>query len=101
MTDQQYEACKTKRIPIYKIWINGKRFHKQKCTYKEFDDSWILISWINKAIPYDADIGADSMYASEDKLEQCKNKLIKYLKDEQVRIIREAQKKLDALEMIQ
>lgn len=101
MTDQQYEKCKAKGIQIYQIWIKGKKFHKQKCTYKNFDNSWIAIGWINKAIPYAADIRADFMFASEDKLEQCKKKLIKYLKDEQIRIIREAQKKLDALEMIQ
>lgn len=101
MTDQQYEKCKVKGIPIYQIWIKNRKFHKRKCEYKEFDNSWIARGWINRAIPYDTTVGNDFMYATEDKLEQCKNKLVKYLKDEQTNIIKEAQKKLDALEMIQ
>ena len=99
MTDKQYEKCKEKGIKIYRIWFKNKKLHKEKCAYKKFDDSWIARGWINKAFPYDVEMRITFMYASEDKLEKCKNKLIKYLKDEQIRIIKEAQKELNTLEI--
>lgn len=101
MTDNQYLECKAKGIQIYQIWFKNGKFHKKKCKYSEFDDSWIGRAWINKSVPYNSALNIDFMYASEDKLECCKEKLLKYLKKQQLDIIKEAKKKLKALEEIQ
>ena len=101
MTDQQYEKCKANNIKIYEIWIKGGKFHKELCDYKQFDSSWIAREWINKSIPYNSDLQSNFMYATEDKLDQCKKKLITTLKKDQLRIIKEAQKKLESLEKIE
>ena len=101
MTDQQYESCKSNNIKIYQIWIKGGRFHKELCDYKQFDNSWIEREWINKSIPYNMVLQSDIMYATEDKLEHCKKRLITSLKKDQLRIIKEAQKKLESLEKIE
>lgn len=101
MTDQQYEKCKANNIKIYEIWIKGGKFRKELCDYKQFDSSWIAREWINKSIPYNSDLQSNFMYATEDKLDQCKKKLITTLKKDQLRIIKEAQKKLESLEKIE
>lgn len=103
MTDQQYESCKSNNIKIYQIWIKGGKFHKKLCGYKQFDNPWSWISrdWINNAVPYNTDFQAYFMYATEDKLDQCKKKLITALKKDQLHIIKEAQKKLESLEKIE
>lgn len=101
MTDQQYEKCKANNIKIYEIWIKGGKFHKELCDYKQFDSSWIAREWINKSIPYNSDLQSIFMYATEDKLDQCKKKLITTLKKDQLRIIKEVQKKLESLEKIE
>ena len=75
--------------------------HVEKQDYEAFDKSWIARSWINSSIPYNSEIRAQLMYASEDKLDSCKKKLIKHLKDEQKRIIQNAKNKLDELKNIQ
>ncbi len=101
MTDQQYKACKSNNIKIYKIWIQGDKLHKKLCSYEQFDKYYGKEYWINNFIPYDTTIQAEFMYATEDKLDQCKKKLITTLKKYQLRIIKEAQKKLESLEKIE
>lgn len=101
MTDQQYEKCKANNIKIYEIWIKGGKFHKELCDYKQFNSSWIAREWINKSIPYNSDLQSNFMYATEDMLDQCKKKLVTTLKKDQLRIIKEAQKKLESLERIE
>lgn len=101
MTDNQYEICKANKIKIYKVWIERGRFHKKQYNYEEFDKSWILRDWINNALPYDSAIKVEFMYATEDKIGQCKKRLIEALKKEQIRIIKNAQKKLVSLEKIE
>lgn len=101
MTDEKYIEYKEKGIAIYQIWIKNGKFHKKKCSYNHFDKSWIARNWINDTIPYAGDKGVKFMYATEDKLDECKAKLLRHLKNNQIEIIKEAQKKLAALEKIQ
>lgn len=101
MTDEKYIECKEKGIAIYQIWFKNGKFHKKKCSYNHFDESWIATKWINESIPYDCDKGVKFMYATADKLDKCKAKLLKHLKDNQIAIIKDAQKQLAALEKIQ
>lgn len=101
MTDKKYIECKEKGIAIYKIWVKNGKFHKKKYSHNYFDESWIARSWINDTIPYDVDKGVNFIYATADKLDKCKAKLLKHLKDEQIATIKDAQKKLALLEKIQ
>ena len=101
MTDKQYETCKANKIKIYKVWIERGKFHKKQCSYEEFDKSWIVRGWVNNILPYDANIKVDFMYATEDKIDQCKKRLIEALKKEQIYIIKNAQKKLASIEKIE
>lgn len=101
MTDKQYEICKANKIKIYQLWIEHGKFRKKECGYEEFDKSWILRDWLNNALPYDSAIKVDFMYATENKINQCKKKLVEALKKDQIRIIKNAQKKLTSLEKIE
>ena len=101
MTDQQYESCKSNNIKIYQIWIKGGKFHKKLCEYEQFDKYQSKRIWLNKSVPYDTALQAYFMYTTEDKLDQCKKKLVATLKKDQLRIIKEAQKKLESLEKIE
>ena len=101
MTDEKYIEYKENGIAIYQIWFKNGKFHKKKYSHNYFDESWIARGWINETIPYDGGKGVKFMYATADKLDKCKAKLLKHLKDEQIATIKDAQKKLAALEKIQ
>lgn len=96
MTEQQFNKCVQNKIPIYRIWIRGSKLHKRKVSY-EYINNGTLLGWINTAIPYNTVMRCEIMYASEDKLEQCINKLFNYLEKEERQKIKAAQKKLEDL----
>ena len=96
MTEQHFNECIQNKIPIYMIWVKDSKFHKKKVAYEDVNKGR-LVNWINTTIPYNTVMQCEIMYASEDKLEQCINKLFNYLEKEEKRKITEAKKKLKYL----
>ena len=81
---------------ILKIYFDNNGVFKKKLV-KDFKD---IFDWLNKAIPYDCDLGCYMMYCTEDKLSICKSKLLNYLKKEENLIIKKATKRLELLNKI-
>lgn len=93
MTQKQFDKCVQSKIPIYKIWIKNT-FHKEKTPYERVPT---YIDWINKDIVYDCNLHCHCMYASEDKLDKCIDKLFNYIAKQEKQKIAEATKKLECI----
>jgi hypothetical protein len=101
MTDRQFEKCVKNKIPIYKIWIstNGSKIHCKKCSYVQFENSWISRGWINECVWFGTD-DTRGMYVSGNNLNKCKLKLINELKREKLQKIKKAEKQFERLRKI-
>jgi len=98
MTEKHFQRCVDKGIPFYKIWVGKFKFHQKKCSLEEAKP---VISWINKDVPYNTSLHCYMMYASGDRLKQCKKKLYNYLKQEHLDAIKKANKALESLKKLE
>ena len=96
MTQKQFDKCIKSGIPIYRIWIKNT-LHKEKIPYEQVRGCF---SWINVDIPYSGNLKCNFMYASEDKLEKCIDKLCNYLEKEEKQKLIKATRKLECLKQI-
>lgn len=100
MTDKQYAIYRAKGTKIYKIRIFKRKFILEEQRTEKFDDSFVPRRWLNESIVYNSHDGSQHIYATEDKIEECKKKLYNYIKEEYEVKLKQAKEKLENIEKL-